>query len=236
VTADAILELAQALPLTAAQALTLAVLEGSTLEAVERDVLRDLSEDDASPKRDEHQRDLDALAARGDGPGLLVLFEQVTLDLDEGYRPIARGVAERARTERTDDLAALAVLLSASTSWADVVSTAEALGANDRLGRLAKAAAGARFGDAAIAFLRAEAMRFIASLAEPTTDTAALALVVLVRRNDAAVLEAVATAARERAVFPASARALLELFGKDPSCDSARAAIATALASASIGP
>ncbi|HVJ92978.1 MAG TPA: hypothetical protein VM580_24420, partial [Labilithrix sp.] len=180
-----------ALPMTAASQLTIALLDGASLHAIDLEVVADLGDPD-EPDHVERDQDARLLAARGDAPGLGVLFEQVAEDVDAAWQTIASDIGEVATAESSAELAALSILLSSGTSqWTELVAKAAVLGAHDRFGRLALVAAALRVGgDDALAFLRGEATRFVAALAEPTTDTAALATVALLRKHDPTLIAA----------------------------------------------
>ena len=205
------------MPPSAASQLTDALLDGAKLDAIDVEVIRDLGD----PEEPDHAaRDLDArlLAERGDAPGLGVLFEQVTEDVDAAWGPIATDVATLSSAESSPELAALAILLSAgSSTWPGLAARAAELGADDRLARLALAAAALRVGgDEALAFVRDEARRFFAALSTSTTDTAAFAAVALLRKHDSATIAALTDAFRAGAPHGASGRALIGLMGPDP--------------------
>lgn len=207
-------------PPSAAVQLTLAVLDGTTLDAIELEVVSDMGEDASEEIR--------LLSARGDAPGVGVLFEQACEDVDESWAPIAAALAR----ESSADVRAVATLLTvAARNWEHTA----AIAGTDRLARLAQAAVAEHMdGDEPLAFLRAEAARFIAQLHESTTDTAALAAVVMLRQRDEATIEALTTAALARAPYPPSGRALVGLMGKDPAFEAAVAALSSRASSSSL--
>jgi hypothetical protein len=207
------------LPMTAATTLASAVLGGATLDTIEAEVIRDVVADPSDADAANDEREAKLLVERGDAPGLALLFEQVLEDLDPSWNEIARSFAERCESgDASPDLAAVAVLLTAaSADWREVAARASKLGTTDRHGRLAMAAAATKLGgEEAITFLRVEADRFIAALGESATDTAAFALVSLLRRRDAATIAKLAAALRTKAPNPAAGRALIDLMGSDP--------------------
>ena len=230
------LRLAQ-MPLTAAKQLVGAVLEGTTLDAIDLEVVGDLGADPEDPDAATQDVEAKALSERGDAPGLGVLFEQVAEDLDSSWVEIGALFTRLCEIgPPSADVSALALLLSRPT-WAEVVAQAERLRADDRLGRLALAAVALRTeGDAPLAFLRAEASRFFASLHQRSSDTAALAVVGLLRRHDAPTISALAEAVRTKPPHGPAARALLALMGPDPAFAQPVEALQTSLEAQSAEP